>query len=89
MKNAEDFRKLSLENGITFWPIYDCSMCGYGCGFMFFWVNETEVAYDSGCDCTQRYIKEIRTWEDVANQYNININNPDTINKYNYFWRFK
>jgi hypothetical protein len=88
MKTADDFRKAAIENNIHHWTMHDCSICRYECGYMFFQYEDAEVVYDSGCDCTRRNVKTPHTWEDVANQYNININNPGAIKEYNEYWRF-
>lgn len=86
MKQAKDFKKSSIENNIHHWPIHDCSICGYECGYLFDF-GGYEVIYDSGCYCTHRYVKEQRTWEDVAEHYNMQ-KNTDVIKKMNEYWRF-
>lgn len=91
MKTSEDFKKSVEENDIQFWPVHNCSMCGYECGFIFnVMTNRTlqPVSYDAGCRCTRRYVLEPRTWDHVAHQYNLNINNPTTMKEYNEFWKF-
>ncbi len=88
MKTADDFRKSAIENNIHYWPIHDCSICNYECGYLFNQYEDAEVVYDSGCDCTRRYVKTKKDWPDVAEQYNINIKNPEAIKNYNEFWKF-
>jgi hypothetical protein len=36
-----------------FYKLHSCSMCGYDCGWFF---DNEQMYYDSGCDCTRRYI---------------------------------
>ncbi len=86
-RTAEEFRLSAINNKIDCWPIHDCSLCGYECAYLFFQYIENDVVYDSGCDCTFQRVKHIRTWEDVAVQFNRQ-SHPDTIAKYNNFWKF-
>lgn len=88
MKTGEDFKKSAIENNIDYWPVHNCSMCGYECGYIFFMFEEAEVAYDHGCDCTRRRDKSKRDWSDVADQYNMQ-KHPDVIKKMNEYWRFE
>ncbi len=88
MKTGEDFRKSCIENNIIFWGVHDCSICDYECGYLFNYQG-FEVVYDSGCDCTRRYVKQERCWDNVAEQYNCNIRNHKTIKEYNEFWKFE
>ena len=88
MKTSEDFKKSAQENNIEYWPIHNCSMCDYECAFIFNFVGH-DVIYDAGCNCTgMGYSRYPRTWDSVAEQYNLNIKNPDIIKKYNEFWKF-
>jgi len=87
MKTGEDFKKSVEENHIEYWPVHNCSMCDYECGYIFNF-NGHEVVYDSGCDCTRRYVKEARTWGNIAEQYNLNMKNPSIMKEYNEFWKF-
>ena len=87
MKTAEDFKKSAIENNIHHWPVHDCSMCRYECGYLFDYQGH-EVVYDHGCDCTRRYEKSLLNWDSVAEQYNMQTN-PDVIKKMNEYWRFE
>lgn len=88
IKSASDFKNSAIENNIDYWPIHDCSMCNYECGYLFFQYENYEVVYDSGCDCTNSRTKHARNWEYVAEQYNYNIKNKSVIKKYNEYWKF-
>jgi len=48
------------ENNINKIPIHNCSMCGYECGYV---LHGEEILYDTGCDCTGRYIVEKRNFD--------------------------
>lgn len=88
MKTSEDFKKAVEEHHIEYWPVHNCSMCEYPCAFLFNFAGH-EVVYDSGCDCTKwGYTRSLRSWDSVAQQYNINLKNPETMKKYNEFWKF-
>jgi hypothetical protein len=88
MKTGEDFKKTVQEHHIEYWPIHNCSMCNYLCGFLFNFAGH-EVVYDAGCNCTRwGYSRSLRDWDNVAEQYNLNIKNADIIKKYNEFWKF-
>jgi hypothetical protein len=86
MKTAEDFKKSALENNIHHWPIHNCSLCRYECGYMFNF-RDCEVVYDHGCDCVSMHRKSVRSWDNVAEYYNMQ-QNPETIKKMNEYWRF-
>ena len=83
-RTAEEFAVAAAERQISRWNIHDCSICNYPCGFVF---DDGVVGYDPGCDCTGRYWLEARTWDDVAQQYNMQ-DHPDVIAKYDAFWGF-
>jgi len=87
MKTSEDFENAVKQHNIDHWPIHNCSMCDYECGYIFSF-NPHDVVYDAGCDCTRRREILLRDWSNVAEQYNLNINNPETMKKYNEFWKF-
>lgn len=71
MKNVEDFKRQVKAKNITYWHIHDCSLCGYGCGYHF--IND-EVYYDNGCYCTNGKNLNPRSWEDLAESYNMQTN---------------
>lgn len=83
MRHAEEFERAARERGITRWPLHNCSMCHYQCGFVF---SDGQVAYDAGCYCSGGGLQP-RTTEDVAAQYNMQ-RHPDVIAKYDAFWGF-
>lgn len=83
MKTGEDFEKQAKEKGITRWLIHDCSMCGYHCGFYF---RGKVVEYDNGCGCVMNP-RSPRTWEDVAEHYNMQTNKK-VIKEMDKFWGF-
>ena len=87
MKTGEDFRKACIQYGIHFWNIHHCSFCYYECSFVFNY-EDNEIVYDSGCFCTKSKTLRFSTWDDVAKQYNCNLNNKETIKRYNEFWKF-
>ena len=87
-KMDEDFRKASLEKHIDYWPVHKCSICNYQCGYMFFQYEDAEVVYDNGCDCTRRYVKQISSWEAVAEFYNVQTNEK-VIEEMKKFWGFE
>ena len=84
MKVAEDFKKAAKERNISFWLIHNCSLCGYPCGYHF---RDNEVYYDSGCDCTDSSTWSDRTWDDVADHYNMQ-KNEKYIKEMDQFWGF-
>ena len=84
-RTGADFRAAAEKHGITRWQIHDCSICDYPCGYLF---RGDEVFYDSGCDCvTYRSDLHPRSWEDVAEQYNMQ-SHPAVIEAYDTFWYF-
>lgn len=82
MKTADDFKQAVEDRGITKWPVHDCSICGYPCGYIF---QEGLVGYDSGCDCVNYTNIQLRSYEDVAEFYNRQTH-PDYVAIMNKFW---
>ena len=85
MKTGADFKEQTEKNNITRWDIHKCSMCSYQCSYHFI---DGNVFYDNGCDCTSGQNLNPRSWDDVAEQYNIQ-SYPKVIKKMNEFWGFK
>ena len=71
MKVTPDEVKDAVERlNITWWPIRKCSMCYQPIGYSF--NSNGEVFFNPGCGCvTYSSPPEPRTWEDVANQFNM------------------
>lgn len=92
LRTAEELKIQAKLKGITRWPVHDCSMCGYPCGYI---INGDRVAYDSGCDCVTYSNVQPRSWDDLAYAYNLNQpeRNPDISQKYleelNKIWQFE
>lgn len=84
MKTAEDFRGAAKEKGIDFGMMRRCGLCGYLCGFYF---RGEDVYYDSGCDCTGSNRWQMRTWDHVAEHYNMQ-KGEKYIKEMNQFWGF-
>lgn len=85
MKTADDFKKQVKEKVITKWLMHDCSICGYHCGYYF---KGDEVKYDIGCNCGSRQPLDPRTWENVAEHYNMQTD-KDVIKEMDKFWEFR
>lgn len=84
MRSSEEFKIQAAKIGITRWPIHNCSICGYPCGYLF---HDDQVFYDSGCDCVNYADIQPKTWEDVAQQYNMQTNEK-YIAEMDSFWGF-
>lgn len=78
--------------GLDFYPVHDCSICGYTCGYRF---HGESVFYDSGCYCVTYTNLQPRDWQDLAYTYNMNQpeNNPKISEKFledlNKTWKFR
>lgn len=84
-RTVEEFKQAAKKHGITKWPMHDCSICGYHCGFL---IAGDEVNYDSGCDCiTFGPVINLSSWEDLADHYNRQ-KNEHVIGEMNLFWGF-
>lgn len=86
-RTPEEFKQAAIENDIRFWKIHNCGFCNYPCGY-FFSDDHELVGYDSGCDCTRCYVKEQRSWDDIAAAYNMQ-KIEVVIKKMDEFWGFK
>ena len=87
MKTGEDFKRAAKEHSIDYWHIRDCSICDYELCYLFNY-KDHEVVFDAGCSCVRNIRIHVRDWKDVANHYNLNINNSTIIEEYNKFWKF-
>lgn len=70
-KTSEDFKTAVAKKNIQFWPIHNCSICEYPCGYVF---KDDQVFYDNGCYCTYGQNLNPQDWGDVARQYNMQTN---------------
>jgi len=85
-KTAADFQQQVKEKNITSWILRHCSMCDAPLSFLF---DGDDVYYDSGCDCvTYITIPQERSYQDLANLYNQNIENEGWIKEINEFFGF-
>ena len=93
IKTIEELKKQASEKNITFYPVHECSICGYMCGYI---ISGEDVKYDSGCGCgciNYSNIKK-RNWEELAETYNRNQpeNNPNIkkefLEELNKVWQF-
>jgi hypothetical protein len=86
-KTAEDFQRQVKEHDIRSWTLRCCSICETALNFIF---DGDDVYYDSNCNCvTFRTIPQERTYQDIADIYNKNIENEDFIEEINDFFEFK
>ena len=73
IKTIEELKKQAKDKDIKLYPVHKCSMCNYQCGFIIDKTEENEgVYYDSGCYCTGRSCIEPRSWNELADTYNMN-----------------
>lgn len=92
IKTIEELKAQAAKIGLGFYPVHNCSMCGYPCGYI---IEGDRVAYDSGCDCTSYSNVQPRDWQDLARTYNMNQpeNNPkisqEFLEKLNLIWQFE
>ena len=85
-RTGKEFRAAAVKHGIHEWKSHDCAICGYIVGWLFGEEHEL-VIFDHGCDCTGRRSHSTKTWEDVANNYNIQTNEK-VIAEMDKFWGF-
>ena len=91
IKTVEELKRQANKIKLTFYPVHNCSLCGYRCGYI---INGDKVSYDSGCYCVKYMYIEERSWKDLAETYNINQpeNNPDVskefLKRLNETWKF-
>lgn len=86
MRTPEEFKLHARKHRISYWPVRECSICGYQLGYHF--SVSGNVAFDPGCDCV-RYRPGFvaRSWQEVANLYNLQTD-PRVIEGYDFFWHF-
>ena len=81
-----EFKTAAKKLNLDFWPVHDCSLCKYQCGYRFTLDYEV-VMYDSGCYCTNTRTLRSQNWNDIARYYNAQ-KNKQVIYEMNQFWRF-
>lgn len=84
MKTGEDFKKQALKHNISYWIMRNCSICDYPLKYVF---ENGEVYFDSSCNCTNFYNLQLRSWENVANYYNMQTD-ENVIKEMDSFWKF-
>ena len=50
---------------------HNCSICNYPCGF--FWDENNNLVYDSGCFCTKKQYLEVRPIKDIVSFISDNV----------------
>lgn len=92
LKTVEELKEQAQKIGLTRYPVHNCSMCGYPCGYN---IHGDNVEYDSGCDCVTYQNIQPRSWEELTKTYNMNQpeNNPKIskqfLKKLNNTWKFE
>jgi len=86
MKTGEDFKEQAKLLNIDHWDSHKCAICNYMTKFVFV---GGQVLFDSGCDCMRELADySPRTWDDVADYYNMQIN-ASVKKEFSKFWRFE
>jgi hypothetical protein len=94
IKTADQLKEQAKKIGLTRWVVRRCSMCDYPLAY-YFSVDYERVKFDSGCDCVNYSHEEERSWENLAESYNMNQpeNNPkiskEYLEKLNKIWQFE
>ena len=94
IKTAEELKQQAIKIKLHRWTVNICSMCGYPCGYIFR-DNWEKVDYDSGCDCVNYSDVQQRSWENLADNYNLNQpeNNPkiskESFDELYKIWKFE
>jgi len=94
LKTTEQLKEQAKKINLHFWPCWDCSMCGYSCGYIISENFET-IEYDAGCYCVSYRDIQPRSWEDLTETYNMNQpeNNQnikkDYLKELNDIWKFE
>lgn len=85
MRTAQEFQDAAEARGITRWTLHRCSFCD---GPVSYYFRPHGVGFDAGCDCSSGSGWTDRSWQDVADHYNLQ-NHPDVIAEYDDFWGFQ
>lgn len=85
MKTGSDFKTAVKKHRITHWNSIRCPFCMYKKGYVFI---DDKVFYDVGCDCITGEDLLKSTWDDVADDYNIQTN-PTLIARMDSVFKFK
>lgn len=68
MISGEEVKKAVEAAGITRVDHHDCSMCGF---MTHYFVIDSELYFNHGCDCTGRYRVSERSWNHAAEWVNM------------------
>ena len=85
MKTGNDFKEQVKKHNIGWWTVRHCSFCNHPIGYNFRPFGS--VVFDGGCNCANISNKQVRSWDDVAEIYNIQTN-TEVIAEMDKFWHF-
>lgn len=94
LKTTEQLKEQAKKIDLHFFPVHECSVCGYSCGYRISGDFES-VGYDSGCYCVSDINVSPSSWEELTNTYNLNQpeNNSKITKSYlkelNDIWKFE
>jgi hypothetical protein len=84
-RTPAEFAAAAQDREITWWPIRDCSLCGTPIGYE---CSGYRVAFVSSCGCSSFNGWNSRSWDDLAQHYNMQTNDS-VIARYAEFWGFE
>ena len=60
----------AIELNKTFFPVRDCSICGYMLGYVVMNRDFSNLGFDTGCDCVTYSNINQSSWEEMERFYN-------------------
>ena len=72
VKTGVDFREAVRRHKLETFEVRHCSICGTPVKFLF---KDNHIFFDGSCSCAKGIPQE-RSWDELAEMYNRNIDNP-------------
>lgn len=64
-----DFKTKAIEQDKRFFPVRDCSICGYMMGYVVLSADHSNLGFDTGCDCVTYSNINHSNWDEMKNMY--------------------
>lgn len=91
MRKPDEFRQAAIKHRINEWPCLTCGICYEKYGYIFDLESNPEdpkVYFNSGCGCTRMGNIRNSSWQEVAEHYNLQVN-EEVIKKMDEHFKFE
>ena len=90
---SELLEQQAIKHNIHLYNVRTCSICESPIGYYFDWTDvnsngtiKLKVIWDGSCNCTMFDSTELRSWQDIVDLYNFNIDNASFVENFRKDW---